>query len=71
MEFQTKTTLVPANAVGTEIVFEKDANGKMAVSEFAKGTIPGQVQVGDVIADEETGEILEENKKIRRIGGMN
>ena len=59
LEIQTKSTLVPPNAVGTQIYMGKDNAGNVVAAEYVKGTIPGQESI-----DYETGEILEDKKVV-------
>jgi hypothetical protein len=55
---QAKSTLVPTKPIETEIVIDRDNEGKVVASEFYGG-IPGQVNIDDYEEDE--------NPKIRSL----
>jgi hypothetical protein len=65
IEIQTKSSIIPYNAVTTQVFIGKDNNGNVMAAEYQKGTIPGQASL---IVDTETGEIVKEaGKKILNI----
>lgn len=54
VDIQTKSSIVPYNAVTTQIYMGVGNDGKVVAAEYEKGTIPGQ----EKIVDTETGEIV-------------
>lgn len=68
VDLQAKSTIVPYNAVSTQIFIDRDAQGEVVAQEFVKGQMKGQVSI-----DEETGEIIDSDKsfKGRKIVGIN
>jgi hypothetical protein len=67
IEFQTKSSIVPYNAVSTRVYLDKDSTGNVIAAEFKRGVVPGQTEIKQVDAD--TGELLgpEDKKEGRKI----
>lgn len=66
IEIQTKSSVIPYNAVATQIYLGKDNNGKVVAEEFLKGQMKGQMLI-----DTNTGEVLNEGKEERKILNIN
>jgi hypothetical protein len=47
IDIQTKSSVVPYNAVSTNICLGRDREGKAIAEEYTKGTIPGQTEITD------------------------
>jgi hypothetical protein len=66
IQIQTKSSIVPYNAVTTQVYIGKDSDGTVVAEEFVKGQMKDQVKI-----DEDTGEILSQptskGKKILNI----
>ena len=51
VDFQTKSTLAPANKVETSLFIDKDREGNLVVSELYN-ELPGQISFDDIEAEE-------------------
>lgn len=49
IDIQTTSSVVPYNAVSTNICLGRDATGNAVAMEYMKGTVPGQVEMPDKI----------------------
>src|SRR5659263_103792 len=62
---QTKSTLVPVSPLETNIMMDRDSTGHIVAEEFGMDQLSGQVDMESLVADKETGEIL--NAKVVQI----
>ena len=66
VDLQAKSSIMPYNAVSTQIYIDKDESGVVVAQEFVKGQMKDQVKI-----DEDTGEIVEDKPaKGRKIVGI-
>ncbi|GKX29041.1 hypothetical protein SH1V18_15210 [Vallitalea longa] len=62
IEFQTKSTLVPADKLKTEIAIGRDSDGRLVAEEFTGG-IPGQMKIN--LDEEKDSEKVTNINKVR------
>ncbi|WP_113673728.1 replication terminator protein [Vallitalea guaymasensis] len=62
IDFQTKSTLAPADPLTTEIFIGKDSNGRLVAEEYTGG-IPGQMSIDDIETDNDKVTML--NKSVK------
>lgn len=64
VQVQTKSSIIPAAPLETQIMMDRDAKGNVVAEEFGTGQLPGQVNMEDLVVDTNTGEILQDAKVI-------
>lgn len=58
VDLQAKSSILPYNAVTTQIYIDRDDSGEVVAQEFVKGQMKNQIAI-----DTDTGEILSEEKQ--------